>query len=128
MVPYRPKYPLFLWQVQSFDGSHYPNRCITIVSKAHLLLMTHESLAQKPEESELKVIFFHYLDAHMRTVDPQFPQPKSGTEYVLEEVSMGENRYKATEFATELPALSRTLSGKWYLIRERDVPLSEFFY
>ncbi len=128
MVPYRPKFPLFLWRVQSFDGSHYPNRCMTIVSPAHLLLMTHESLASKPKESELQEIFFHYLDAHMRTIDPEFPQPKNDTEYILEEVSMGENRYKSTEYRTELPALSRTLSGTWYLIRERDVPLSEFFY
>lgn len=90
--------------------------------------MTHESLAPKPEESELSEIFFHYIDAHVRTVNAEFPQPKSDTVFTLDEVRMEENRYKATEYQTELPALSRTLPGKWYLIRERNVPLSEFFY
>lgn len=128
MSPYRPKYPLFLWRIQSFDGTSHSNRCITTVSPAHLLLMAHESLAPKPNENELKEIFFHYVDAHVRTVNAKFPQPKSDTVFTLEEVNMEEKRYKGLEYATDIPALSRTLSGKWYLIRERHVPHSEFFY
>ena len=128
MSPYRPKYPLFLWQVQSLDGSTLSNRCITMVSPIHLILLTHESLSPKPRVHELKEIFSHYLDAHIRIVDPQFRELGTDAEFTLEEIQMGENRYKGTEYGTDLPALSRTLPGKWYLIRERDVPLSEFFY